>query len=98
MLAAILPYSAAWLDKPELLTSLESFWGELTPEGGHWTAGPKRHAAISADGRALCLLMAVAAETTDTTEAIRQAMRCAEMDLSGTMERSLAALAAQSEE
>lgn len=30
--------------------------------------------------------------------AIRQAMRCAEMDLSGTMERSLAALAAQSEE
>lgn len=79
MLAAILPYSAAWLDKPELLTSLESFWGELTPEGGHWTAGPKRHAAISADGRALCLLMAVAAETTDTTEAIRQAMR----DLSG---------------
>lgn len=75
MLAAILPYSAAWLDKPELLASLESFWGELAPEGGHWTAGPKRHAAISADGRALCLLMAVAAETTDTTEAIRQAMR-----------------------
>ena len=36
-------------------------------------------AAISADGRALCLLMAVAAETTDTTEAVRQAMR----DLSG---------------
>ncbi len=30
--------------------------------------------------------------------AIRQAVRCAEMDLSGTMERSLAALAAQSEE
>ena len=30
--------------------------------------------------------------------AIRQAMRCAEMDLSGTMERSLVALAAQSEE
>lgn len=79
LLAAILPYSAAWLDKPELLASLESFWGELAPEGEHWTAGPKRHAAISADGRALCLLMAVAAETTDTTEAVRQAMR----DLSG---------------
>lgn len=75
LLAAILPYSAAWLDKTELLASLGSFWGELAPEGSHWTAGPKRHAALSADGRALCLLMAVAAETTDTSEAVRQAMR-----------------------
>ena len=75
LLAAILPYSAAWLEKPELLAALEAFWGELAPEGAHWTAGPKRHAALSADGRALCLLMAAVEETTDTTEAMRQAMR-----------------------
>lgn len=75
LLAAILPYSAAWLEKSELLAALEAFWGELAPEGAHWTAGPKRHAALSADGRALCLLMAAAEETTDTTEAMRQAMR-----------------------
>ena len=75
LLAAILPYNAAWLDKPELLAALEGFWGELAPEGGHWTAGPKRHAALSSDGRALCLLMAVTGESVDTTEAIRQAMR-----------------------
>ena len=75
LLAAILPYSAAWLEKPELLAALEAFWGELAPEGAHWTAGPKRHAALSSDGRALCLLMAAAEETTDTTEAMRQAMR-----------------------
>lgn len=75
LLAAILPYNAAWLEKSELLAALESFWGELAPEAGHWAAGPKRHAALSADGRALCLLMAAAEETTDTTEAMRQAMR-----------------------
>lgn len=75
LLAAILPYNAAWLDKSELLAALEAFWGELAPEGEHWAAGPKRHAALAADGRAVCLLMAVTEETTDTTEAIRQAMR-----------------------
>ena len=75
LLAGILPYSAAWLDKPGLLAALAAFWGELAPEGGHWTAGPKRHAALSADGQALCLLMAAAGDGTDTTEAVRQAMR-----------------------
>lgn len=75
LLAAILPYNDAWLDKAELPTVLEAFWGKLTPEAGHWTAGPKRHAALSADGKALCLLMAVADEKADVTEPLRQAMR-----------------------
>lgn len=75
LLAGILPYSAAWLDKPGLLAALAAFWGELAPEGGHWTAGPERHAALSADGQALCLLMAATGDGTDTTEAVRQAMR-----------------------
>lgn len=75
LLAAILPYSDVWLDRPELLAALESFWGKLTPEGEHWTAGPKRHAALAADGKALCLLMAVADEKADVSEPLRQAMR-----------------------
>lgn len=75
LLAAILPYNDAWLDKSALPAVLESFWGELAPEGGHWTAGARRHAALAADGKALCLLMAVADEKADVTEALRQAMR-----------------------
>lgn len=75
VLAAVLPYSAAWTDKAEIRTALESFWGELSSEGRHWKAGPERRMAFSADGRAVCLLMAVTEETTDTTEAMRQAMR-----------------------
>lgn len=74
MLAAVLPYSEAWTDKAEVLAALEAFWGKLAPEGRHWQAGPNRHMAFSADGQAICLLMAVAGEATDTSEAIRQAM------------------------